>query len=286
MVSKRIGTPQILILLILLLPLAYVGVQYYSITSARISVSNPNLNLGVTDFLQLSSLADILLSREIEGEFDLIIEGHGLLETTVKNLEVKIFLEDVYMGIASSDTFFKIPSSGVEQVHMNFKFDLSSVSFTDVQTVAQSIASHNGEVKLSLEGFYEPVLLVFPITLNIRATSYTQTISNAPQVVTLSWDDEQCEVGDAVGYDVSVKNVFRASSVEGYVDILIREDISWAQDITADSSRFLVNLNPGETDSYSGTFKTYKESSTEGFFLKAQWGSNVLAEQSSAYPPR
>jgi len=43
---------------------------------------------------------------------------------------------------------------------------------------------------------------------------------------------------------------------------------------------------PGEKTAVTGSFTLYKDFQTRGFFLKAFWGSNLLAEQSDAYPPR
>lgn len=285
--SKAIGkSGYILIILLICIPLSYVGLIYMSITSASISIANPSVDIGIAEVLDLSGLVDIFLSRKISGEFDLVIEGHGYVSTTVKSFQSKIYLEDIQLGTITSNEFFIIPASGIETAHMDFQLDLSSFSLSDIEYVANSISSHNGEIKMSLEGFIEPVILIFPINVPINVDTYTTTITNAPKVTSLSWDSSSCEVGEDVGFHINVKNVFRASDVNGVVDVLVREDVSYGSDVTAESYQFPVYLRPGESKTFTDEFSTYKESSTRGFFLKTQWGSQVIGEQTSAYPPR
>ncbi len=287
MKSKGIGRLGfLLIFVIIFIPIGYTGIVYFSINSATISIANPSLDIGITEFLDLSSLADILLNRELSGEFNLVFEGHGLVATTVKSLQVKIFLEGIQLGIITSNEFFTIPASGIETAHMKFHLDLSSVSLDDIETVVNSISSHNGEVVMSIEGFYEPVILIIPINMPVRATSYAKTITDGPKVLSLSWDALGCEAGDCVGFDVSVKNVFRGSEVNGIVDVLVREDVKLGFDDTARSYPFPIHLQSGESASFSEDFVTYMDSSIRGFFLRVDWGSEVLGEQSSGYPPR
>ena len=121
----------IFIIMIVLFPLGYAGLQFYSMKSATKSISNPSINLGITDLLNIqSTLIDILLERELAVEFDLVLEGHGFLSTTVKSFQAKVFLEDVYVGSFLSNDFFTIPASGIETAHMEFSIDLNNIGFS------------------------------------------------------------------------------------------------------------------------------------------------------------
>jgi len=66
----------------------------------------------------------------------------------------------------------------------------------------------------------------------------------------------------------------------------VREDVSWGPDVDAKVYQFPVQLSPSESKTFSNSFITYKKASTRGFFLKALWGTKVLAEQENKYPPR
>jgi len=283
---KGLSSIAIIVLLVIAIPVAYFGVVYYSINSSELSIANPTLDFGITDLLSLDSILNVFASGQIEGEFDLVIEGHGLVSTTIKSLQAKIYLEDIDIGEIQSDQTYTIPASGTTTAHMNFMIDVSDLSLNDLTSVATSIVSHNGEVELSIVGYYEPVLLVFPMILEFSSTSYTYTYSDAPSVTQLTWVDNECEVGEKVDFQVGVKNVFRGAEVDGYLDIYVKEDVQYGSDIVADSFRYPVSLSPGQSESFSGDFTSYKESETRGFFLKAGWGSSTLAEQSSSYPPR
>ena len=283
---RGISSTAIIVFFVIAIPLTYFGVVYYSINSAELSIANPTLDIGITDLLSLDSLLDILVSRQIEGEFDLIIEGHGLVSTTIKSLQAKIYLEDIDIGEIQTDQVYTIPASGTTTAHMDFLIDASDLSFNDLTSVATSIAAHNGEVEMSIIGYYEPILLVFPITLEFSSTSYTYTYSDSPSATQLTWTNTECEVGETVDFQVSVENVFRGADVNGYLDLYVREDVQYGSDIVADSFRYPVSLSPGQSESFSGDFTSYKDSETRGFFLKAGWGSSTIAEQSSSYPPR
>jgi len=283
---RGISSTAIVILLVITIPVAYFGIVYYSINSAELSIANPTLDFGITDLLSLDSLLNVFASGQIEGEFDLVIEGHGLVSTTIKSYQAKIYLEDIDIGEIQSDQVYTIPASGTTTAHMNFLIDISDLSLNDLTSVATSIMAHNGEVEMSIIGYYEPILLVFPITLEFSSTSYTYTYSDSPSVTQLTWVDNECEVGETVDFQVSVKNVFRGADVNGYLDLYVREDVQYGADFVADSFRYPVSLSPGQSESFNGDFISYKDSETRGFFLKAEWGSSTIAEQSSSYPPR
>lgn len=285
--SRRgISTSTVIILLVLIIPLAYFGIVYYSVNSATLSIENPSLDIGLTDILSIESISEILLSRQMSGEFDLVIEGNGFVSTTIKNLQAEIYLEDVYIGEISSDRSYVIPASGITRARMNFMVDMSEFSLPQLEIVANSIAAHNGEVEFGIAGYYEPIIVVVPITLEFASNSYMYTYSDAPKVTQLQWDTSECEVGDYVDFTVTVENVFRAADIEGFVDVFVKEDIPWGADSVADSYRFPISLSSGQTDRLEGSFDTYLDDNIDGFFLKAQWGQSSIGEQSDSYPPR
>jgi len=280
MYSKGVGrTPIIFILLLIIIPGSYIGLVYISATSAEYSISGVGLE-------EIPDPVEALISRELEIEFDLEIKGHGYVSTTVKSLEAQIYLEDIYMGVIQSEEVFSIPASRTSTAHMNFHLDLSGISITDIQCVIDSVLTHNGEIKMKIDGYVEPVILIFPINVPISASTYILTYSDAPKVTSLSWDKTSCGIGETALFSASVQNVFRGSSVSGVLDIIAREDVSLGSDINARTYSFPLQLGPGESKTFSGSFTPYKQSSTRGFFLKAQWGSSVVSEQSSSYPPR
>ena len=277
----------IVFLMIVLIPLGYAGLQFYSMKSATKSISNPRIDISITDLLNIqSTLIDILLEGELDGEFDLVFEGHGFIPTTVKSIQAKIFLEDVYVGSFVSNDFFTIPASGIETAHMDFSIDLNQIGISELEQIMDSILEHNGEMKISIDSLIEPVIIVFPITVPVTDTDYILTYSDAPQVVSLGWAVLGCEIGDEACFFCTVENVFRESEVSGIVDILVREDVSWGSDTTADVFSYPVRLGAGETATFTDQFSTYKESATRGFFLKTLWGSSIIQEQPSQYPPR
>ena len=181
----------IVFLMIVLIPLGYAGLQFYSMKSATKSISNPRIDISITDLLNIqSTLINILLEGELDGEFDLVFEGHGFIPTTVKSIQAKIFLEDVYVGSFISNEFFTIPASGTETAHMDFSIDLNKIGLSELEQIIGSILEHNGEMKISIDALIEPVIIVFPITVPVTDTDYILTYSDAPQVVSLVWDDK------------------------------------------------------------------------------------------------
>ena len=190
------------------------------------------------------------------------------------------------MGSVSSSEPFTVPTSGTNTAHLTFHLNLATISLEDIQQVVSSISAHNGEVKIGFDGYVESIILFSPITMPISHSVYALTVSDAPEVVSLQWDSTSCYVGDSVGFDVTVRNPFRGSSVEGVLDVIVREDVALGFDMNARVYHFAVNLAPGQSHTFSDVFMPYRESSTRGFFLKTMWGLGILAEQNSMYPPR
>ena len=95
-----------------MVPVAYAGLQFYSINAAEKSIINPRIDIGITDLLNIQdTIIDIILSKELDGEFDLLIEGNGVIPTQVKSMQVQVYLEDIYVGSFVSNKFFTIPAS-------------------------------------------------------------------------------------------------------------------------------------------------------------------------------
>jgi len=277
----------VLILAIIGIPAAFAGLQFYSMDAADKSIANAKVDFGITELLNIQdTLLDLLISRELEGGFDLVFEGKGFLDTQVKSIQAQVFLEDVFVGSFVSNEFFTIPGSGTESAHMDFKIDLSEISLSDVMQVVNSILEHNGEVKISIEALMEPVIIVFPMTVPVTDTDYYLSYSEAPQVSSLSWSSPSCEIKEEATFSSTVTNVFRDSSVTGTLDVVVREDVSWGSDSTVEIFSYPIQLEAGESVTVSDDFTPYKEGSTNGFFLRAQWGSSIIEEQESSYPPR
>ncbi|MBC8465425.1 hypothetical protein H8D57_00205, partial [bacterium] len=286
----RRGSSKILVVIILgviLVPAAYAGLQFYSMDAADKSIINPKIDIGITDLLNIqSTLTDIILSRELDGEFDLLIEGNGIIPTQVKSFQAQVFLEGIYVGSFVNNKLFTIPASGSETAHMEFKIDLNEISLSDVELVVASIIEHNGEMQISLEALMEPVIIVFPITVPVTKTEHILTYSDAPDVSSLNWATSDCVIGDQASFSGTVTNVFRDSTVSGNLNIVVREDVSFDSDNTIEIFTIPIQLEPGESVTFSGEFTTYKTESTNGFFLRAEWGTSIIEEQSSSYPPR
>jgi LEA14-like dessication related protein len=274
---KRAAT--IFIILAVASPFIYLGLLYFSAVSAKYSISRVNL-LNAPDPVRA------ILSRQLDIDLYLSIEGHGPLSVPVKSLSGQVYLEDKYVGDIRSAEPFKIPASGTAAIHLTFHLDLSGISASYIQHIVDSISSHGGEVKIGFDGIIEPVILFFPVTIPVSYQFYALTSSNAPEVIDLSWDTTTATVGEAVGFHVTVRNIFRGSTIDGVLTLVVREDVALGFDVDAETFHFAVHLSPGESRTFSGSFKPYKRPSTRGFFLKAQWGDAVLAEQENKYPPR
>ena len=277
--SKMGKTVILIVILLLALPLSYIGMLYISATSASYSISS-------VSFPQTTSLVEVLLTRQLDIKLYLRIEGHGPLSVPIKSFHTQIYLEDVYVGHVQSSEPFSIPSSGTSILPLTFHLDLSSVSLSDIQRIIESISSHNGEVKISFDGYIEPIILFFSITVPIKHSVYVLTMSDAPRVVSMDWSSYSAVVGESVAFHVSVKNVFRGSSINGVLNVIVREDVAYGPDVDARVYNFSVQLPPGESKTFSDSFIPYKGASTQGFFLKVLWKNEVLAEQENKYPPR
>jgi len=269
----------VFILLIVIVFLTYLGVLYVSAASAKYSISKASL-------LEIPDLVEVLLSRRLDLELCLDIEGHGLLSVPVRSLSGQLYLEDKYVGSIRSREPFQIPASGTRTIYIILHLDLSSISLSDIQYIINSISSHNGEVKISFDGQIEPVILFFPIVIPVSYQFYTLTSSNAPKISSLSWHPTSITLGETAEFHVTVRNVFRATPIDGVLDVIVKEDVIGGFDVDANIYHFSVHLLPGESKTFSGSFKPYKRNITRGFFLKVQWGSSILAEQENTYPPR
>jgi len=264
--------------LLLVLPLGYLGLCYISATSASYSIS------GVS-FSQ-TNIMEALLSRQLDMKLYLRIKGHGPVSVPVKSFHSQIYLEDVYIGNIEINEPFSIPAFGTSTVPLTFHLDLSTISLSDIQHIVETILLHNGEVKIRFDGYIEPIILFLPITIPIKYSVYALTVSNAPRIVSMNWDSTSVAAGESVTFHITVKNVFRHSIVKGTLRVIVREDVILGSDVDAKVYQFPVQLSPSETKTFSGSFTTYKRISTRGFFLKALWENQVLAEQENKYPPR
>lgn len=284
----KISITVVILILLVLIPIIYFGLTYFSATSATYSISGVDLNEKILELILTPQIAafNALTSRQVDIDLILEVEGHGFIPATVKSLKADIFLEDTYLGSLSTDEQFTIPSTGTTTATFNCLLDLSSISFDDILRVAGTVPAHNFEIKTAINGNFELVLLIIPVKIPFSATSYTLTYSDAPEVSHLAWGSTSCEVGDTVDFSVTVKNVFRGSIVTGELVVSVREDVSLGSDLNAQSYRYPISLSPGQIDTVSGSFELYSGDSTNGFFLKTYWGSDSIGEQSSSYPPR
>jgi len=125
--------------------LIYLGLLYVSAVSAKYSISRINL-------LNVSDPVRAILSRQLDIDLYLSIEGRGPLSVPVKSLSGQVYLEDKYVGNIRSAEPFKIPASGAVTAHLTFHLDLSGISVSDIQYIVNSISSHGGEVKIGFDG--------------------------------------------------------------------------------------------------------------------------------------
>jgi len=82
--------------------LIYLGLLYVSAVSAKYSISRINL-------LNVSDPVRAVLSRQLDIDLYLSIEGRGPLSVPVKSLSGQVYLEDKYVGNIGSVEPFKIP---------------------------------------------------------------------------------------------------------------------------------------------------------------------------------
>lgn len=269
----------LLILLIVGTPIALIGVYYISATSALFTISS----VGFSD---IPDPIEVLLTRKIDVDIYLDVVGQGLVSVPVKSTSGQIYLENIYMGAVKNTEGFMIPSSGTRTIHLVFHLDLSDISLEDLERAVSSVRAHGGEISVKFEGYVEPILLIFPITVPISQTSYILTTSVKPTILSMSWDVSSVEVGETCSFRIRLQNTYRGSTIQGNLKVIVREDVSWGFDKDAQKYDFPIILKPGDEKYISDTFSVYKEPQTRGFFLKAMWGSNILEEQSESYPPR
>ncbi|MEM2842208.1 MAG: hypothetical protein QW201_02790 [Thermoproteota archaeon] len=112
-------------------------------------------------------------------------------------------------------------------------------------------------MKIGFDGQIEPIILFFPITIPITYQVYTLTVSDAPRVSSLYWDSASASVGESVGFHITVENVFRGSSVEGVLDLIVREDVAYGFYVNTRVYHFPVQLSPGESQTFSDSFVLY-----------------------------
>ena len=266
-------------MVIALFPVSYIGLLYFSATSAKVRISN----IG---FHEIPDPLEALLSRQIDIDVYFDIEGRGMVSIPVKSLQGQVYIENVYAGSVKAIEPFMIPASGTSTAHLIFHLDLKSISQEDIQDITSSISSHSGEVKIRFDGYVELIVLFFTVTIPVSRNVYVLTVSDAPKVSSMGWDSTSAYVGEPVGFHVTVENTFRGSPINGVLDLIVVEDVKLAPDVNAKVYHFPIQLSPGESKTLSDIFVPYKNPSTRGFFLKVQWGTNTLAEQDNNYPPR
>ena len=217
--NGKISPIAIILVLFILVPTIYIGLTYFSATSSTYTISGVDFNEKILDLILNPQQAALsaLISRQVEVDINLLVEGHGFLPATIKSLTAQLFLEDTYLGAIYTDEQFTIPASDSTIVGFTALLDLSQIGLDDIWRVANTIPTHNYEIKTAIQGDFELSLILFSLKIPIAATSYTLTFSDAPEVVGLEWDSTACEVGDDVGFSVAVENVFRGSNVEGEI---------------------------------------------------------------------
>ncbi|MCK4822547.1 LEA type 2 family protein, partial [bacterium] len=208
MVRKSNGKISLIaiLLVLFLIPIIYIGITYVSATSATYSISGVEFNEKILDLILNPQQAALsaLISRQVEVDINLLVEGHGFLPATIKSLTAQLFLEDTYLGAIYTDEQFTIPPSDSTIVEFTVLLDLSQIGLDDIWRVANTIPTHNYEIKTAIQGDFELFLILFSLKIPMSATSYTLTLTDAPQVVGLVWDLTSCEVGDDVGFSVAV----------------------------------------------------------------------------------
>jgi len=188
----------LLVLLFVGVPLSIFGAYYVSVTSATFTISN----IGFSD---IPKPLEALLTRQIEVDIYLDVTGHGIVAIPVRSISGQIYLENVYMGTVKSTEGFVIPTSGSRTIHLIFQLDLSDISLADIEQVIDSVTTHGGEISIMFEGYVEPIILFFPITVPVSQTSYLLTTDAAPKVLAMSWDATSAEAGERCSFSVSIR---------------------------------------------------------------------------------
>lgn len=285
-IKKGVKTLAIILFIGYLALAVFALLQYYSINSSMVSIMNPSFDIGVNDPLDKAGLVDILSSRPLEVEADLQIEGNGILPFEVRSVQAKVYLENIYLGDYTSNDGFRVPAQGVKNLHINLGIDGDQMSPYKMEQIATAIIEHNGEVNISVKALMEPKIISYPLTMTITDSDYVLSYNDGPQVTSLSWDDNSCNLGENASFTVATSNVFRYSNVTGVLDITITEDNFLRADPKVENFSYQLSLKPGESLSFSDSFTPYKMDSTIGFYLTAMWGVDLIKEQDSDYPPR
>ena len=267
------------IILLVVMVLSFLGyiVAYY-VSARSIEIAIQSFSFRTTDVISA------IFSRKVDLDIYLRVTGRGPLTVNVKAFSARIYIEDIYAGVIRSFEGFSIPAGGSRTVHLILTLDLSSVSLGDIQRIVSVLSA--GEVKISLEGWVDVIVLFTTITVPFSHTRYMLVGSGQPEVDSALWDVTEASAGEAVGFTVVVRNKYRGASISGKLTVVVMEDIAWGFDKEAARYDFQIQLGAGEIRQVSGTFTTYAHSNTRGFYLKIYWNGNLIYEMSSAYPPR
>jgi hypothetical protein len=176
---RAVSSRLITVAIIIAIPVAFLGIVYYSATSIELTMTNPTLQIGMINLP--ASIAATLAAGHLRGSFDMVMQGHSLVPTTVKSFEAKIYVEDIYVGEIRSEKWYIIPASGSMRVPMNFDLNITDVPTSDLSSIIESIIADNGDVKMSWAGYFEPVVIVFPIEMKYSSTSYYYYSYQTPQ---------------------------------------------------------------------------------------------------------
>ncbi|RLE49374.1 MAG: hypothetical protein DRJ31_05160 [Candidatus Methanomethylicota archaeon] len=268
----------IVLSLIFLSTFSLILLYYQSATSAEICLDS--LNIGTTD------IVSALLSRQLSIDIYLKIYGKGLISVPVKDLLLKVYLEDIYLGTVESIGGFSIPSSGnVETVHLLATLDLSHISLSKIQTLVSTIQEYNREVKIRLTGYADVIFMIFTLSIPLSIEQY-YIIGTQKPVIEVTWNATSALPGDSVAFTAYVENAYRGHELSGTLTLIVKEDLPFVADKEAQRYTIDVSLQPRMQTSIIKTFDVYYTDNLRGFFIEALWNGEKVYTMPSSYPPR
>lgn len=225
-----------------------------------------------------------VMSRRVDVDLYLDVATDGPFPVIVKGLSARVYVEDIYLGAVRSLEGFTILVGEPSTVHLEATLDLGALTVGDLTKLASLVGG--GELDVRLEGWIDLSLIVFTVTIPFSQTRYYLLGSLKPEVEAVYWSLEEAEPGEAVEFTVRVGNPYEATDLDGWLRVVVREDVVMGVDRDARSYEYRVKLSPGESKGFKGVFNVYAGEATRGFFLKIYWGSLEIYEMESSYPPR
>lgn len=260
-------TVKISVIIIIAVISSYLGLQY-------LSASNITTKLQI----QMYGIPDtntILNDKTFDIQFDVEVEGHGYLPVTVESFEAEVYLEDTHIGKIQSSSF-QVPASDTILIHPSFIADNTVFTRAKIQHIVDKIVSHQGEVKISLEGTIKPSVSLITLTSPVSIVKYLHLASKAPKLTELSWDKTSCGLGEQAEFQITIENVYRKADLEGTIEVFVLEDNVFGEDFV-DSFVLPITLQPLKSTTITNQFTPVSDAWR--YVLRAKWNSEELESE-------